>query len=128
MIRRPPRSTRTDTLFPYTTLFPARRRVSGAITAIHFTDGQIVRKGQPLFTIDPRPYRAALADARASAASARTDLALARPELDRASHLAVIEAVSRRAIDRLRATVPGSTAAPPGAHAGHRRAHPASDL
>ena len=49
-----------------------RPRVSGAITAIHFTDGQIVRKGQPLFTIDPRPYRAALAaDARASASAAR---------------------------------------------------------
>src|SRR3546814_5238682 len=102
MIRRPPRSTRTDTLFPYTTLFPARRRVSGAITAIHFTDGQIVRKGQPLFTIDPRPYRAALAEARASAASARSDLALARLELDRASRLVDIEAVSQSEIDRLR--------------------------
>src|SRR3546814_11658515 len=59
-----------------------RPRVSGAITAIHFTDGQVVRKGQPLFTIDPRPYRAALADARASAASARSDRALAQLELD----------------------------------------------
>src|SRR3546814_2891625 len=64
-----------------------RPRVSGAITAIHFTDGQVVRKGQPLFTIEPRPYRAALAEARASAASARSDLALAKLELDRASRL-----------------------------------------
>ena len=50
-----------------------RPRVSGAITAVHFTDGQIVRKGQPLFTIDPRPYRAALAEARAAAESARDE-------------------------------------------------------
>ena len=94
-----------------------RPRVSGAITAIHFTDGQIVRKGQPLFTIDPRPYRAALAEARASAASARSDLALARLELDRASRLVDIEAVSQSEIDRLRATVNAATAALAGADA-----------
>lgn len=94
-----------------------RPRVSGAITAIHFTDGQVVRKGQPLFTIDPRPYRAALAEARASAASARSDLALARLELDRASRLVDIEAVSQSEIDRLRATVNAATAALAGADA-----------
>ena len=94
-----------------------RPRVSGAITAIHFTDGQIVRKGQPLFTIDPRPYRAALAEARASAASARSDLALARLELDRASRLGDIEAVSPGEIARLRATVNAATAALAGADA-----------
>ena len=88
-----------------------RPRVSGAIT------GQIVRKGQPLFTIDPRPYRAALAEARASAASARSDLALARLELDRASRLVDIEAVSQSEIDRLRATVNAATAALAGADA-----------
>ena len=32
-----------------------RPRVSGAIVAIHFKDGEVVRAGQPLFTIDPRP-------------------------------------------------------------------------
>ena len=94
-----------------------RPRVSGAITAIHFTDGQIVRKGQPLFTIDPRPYRAALAEARASAASARSDLALARLELDRASRLVDIEAVSQSEIDRLRARVNAANAALAGADA-----------
>jgi RND family efflux transporter MFP subunit len=94
-----------------------RPRVSGAITAIHFADGQIVRKGQPLFTIDPRPYRAALAEARASAASARSDLALARLELDRASRLIDIEAVSQSEIDRLRARVNAANAALAGADA-----------
>src|SRR3546814_20099576 len=46
-----------------------RPRVSGELTGIHFTDGQIVRKGQLLFTIDPRPFNAALAEARDDAAS-----------------------------------------------------------
>jgi RND family efflux transporter MFP subunit len=94
-----------------------RPRVSGAVTAIHFTDGQIVRQGQPLFTIDPRPYRAALSEARASAASARSDLALARLELERASRLVDIEAVSQSEIDRLRARVNAATAALAGADA-----------
>lgn len=94
-----------------------RPRVSGAITAIHFTDGQIVRQGQPLFTIDPRPYRAALAEARAAAASARSDLALARLELERASRLVDIEAVSQSEIDRLRARANAATAALAGADA-----------
>lgn len=94
-----------------------RPRVSGAITAIHFTDGQIVRRGQPLFTIDPRPYRAALAEARASAASARSDLALARLELERAGRLVDVEAVSQSEIDRLRARVNAASAALAGADA-----------
>lgn len=94
-----------------------RPRVSGAITAIHFTDGQIVRQGQLLFTIDPRPYRAALAEARAAAASARSDLALARFELERASRLVDVEAVSQSEIDRLRARVNAATAALAGADA-----------
>ncbi len=94
-----------------------RPRVSGAITAIHFTDGQIVRQGQPLFTIDPRPYRAALSEARASAASARSDLALARLELERAGRLVDVEAVSQSEIDRLRARVNAANAALAGADA-----------
>jgi multidrug efflux system membrane fusion protein len=94
-----------------------RPRVSGAITAIHFTDGQIVRQGQPLVTIDPRPYRAALAEARASAASARSDLALARLELERAGRLVDVEAVSQSEIDRLRARVNAANAALAGADA-----------
>jgi multidrug efflux system membrane fusion protein len=94
-----------------------RPRVSGAITAIHFTDGQIVRQGQPLFTIDSRPYRAALAEARASAASARSDLALARLELERAGRLVDVEAVSQSEIDRLRARVNAASAALAGADA-----------
>jgi RND family efflux transporter MFP subunit len=81
-----------------------RPRVSGQLAGIHFRDGESVRAGQLLFTIDPRPYAAALAEARARAASARTAAALARAELARALRLVADEAVSREEVDNLRAT------------------------
>ncbi|WP_419716631.1 efflux RND transporter periplasmic adaptor subunit [Altererythrobacter fulvus] len=80
-----------------------RPRVSGAVTAVHFRDGQIVRKGQPLFTIDPRPFTAALREAQADVSSASSELALARSELERASRLVEFDGVSKSEIDRLRA-------------------------
>jgi len=88
-----------------------RPRVSGAITAVHFTDGAIVRKGQLLFTIDPRPFAASLAEARASVASANSDLSLARANLDRANRLVADDAVSKSDLDQLAARVRAGQAA-----------------
>ncbi|TIX50819.1 efflux RND transporter periplasmic adaptor subunit [Alteraurantiacibacter aquimixticola] len=85
-------------------------RVSGEITAVHFRDGQFVRQGQPLFTIDPRPYRAALAEAQAGVATARSDLALAQSDLDRALRLVEEDAVAQSEIDTLRARVNAANA------------------
>ncbi|HEU4838128.1 MAG TPA: biotin/lipoyl-binding protein, partial [Micavibrio sp.] len=47
-----------------------RPQVSGLIQKVHFQDGQIVKKGDILYSIDPRPYEAAAAQARAELASA----------------------------------------------------------
>ncbi len=88
-----------------------RPRVSGAVTAIHFTDGAVVQKGQLLFTIDPRPFAAALAEARAGLASAQSDLALANANLDRAHRLQADDAVSKSDVDQLTAKVRASAAA-----------------
>lgn len=87
-----------------------RPRVSGAIVGVHFTDGAVVQKGQLLFTIDPRPFAAALAEARAGLASARSDLALARSDLDRAQRLVSVEAVSKSDVERLQARVRAASA------------------
>ena len=87
-----------------------RPRVSGALVAVHFRDGDIVRKGQLLFTIDPRPFAASLAEARARAASAATALALARSELARADRLIADQAVSAEEVDSLRAAVESAEA------------------
>jgi RND family efflux transporter MFP subunit len=64
-----------------------RPRVSGAIESVHFQDGQVVRDGDLLFVIDPRPYAAELAHARAQVAGARAQLANAEAELRRAQTL-----------------------------------------
>ena len=78
-----------------------RPRVSGAIVAVHFTDGAIVRRGQLLFTIDPRPFNAALAEARAGVATAQSELALAETNLARGRRLLETEAVSQASVDQL---------------------------
>jgi multidrug efflux system membrane fusion protein len=82
-----------------------RPRVSGQLTAVHFKDGDIVQRGQLLFTIDQRPFLAALAEARARAASAQTQLALAHSEYARAARLVSDEAVSQEEVDSLRAAM-----------------------
>lgn len=88
-----------------------RARVPGQITAIHFTDGQYVRKGAPLFTLDARPYRAALAEAQASVATANAAVDLARSNLSRAQRLISDDAVAKTEIDRLVAEVKSGEAA-----------------
>nr|WP_294121329.1 efflux RND transporter periplasmic adaptor subunit [Sphingomonas sp.] len=88
-----------------------RPRVSGQIIGVHFTDGQIVQKGQLLFTIDPRPFGAALAEARAAVAAAQSDLSLAEINLGRAKRLVEAQAVSQSDVDRLTATVRSAQAA-----------------
>jgi RND family efflux transporter MFP subunit len=88
-----------------------RPRVSGQIVAIHFTDGAIVRKGQLLFTVDPRPFTAALAEARAGVATAQSELALAELNLGRAHRLLEANAVSQANVDQLTAQVRNARAA-----------------
>ena len=61
-----------------------RAQVGGTLTGIHFKDGDIVHKGDLLFTIDPRPYEIKLAQANAQLETASARLELANRELDRA--------------------------------------------
>ncbi|MGN6270489.1 MAG: efflux RND transporter periplasmic adaptor subunit [Sphingomonas sp.] len=94
-----------------------RPRVSGQIVGVHFRDGAIVHKGDLLFTIDPRPFAASLAEARASVASARSQLSLARADLARALKLVDVDAVSQSDVDQLRAKQQAAQAALAGAEA-----------
>jgi membrane fusion protein, multidrug efflux system len=82
-----------------------RPRVSGQLVGIHFRDGDIVRRGQLLFTIDQRHLAASLAEARARLAAAQSALALANSEYARAARLIDDEAVSQEEVDSLRAAV-----------------------
>lgn len=76
-----------------------RPRVSGQLRSIHFRDGDYVRRGQLLFTIDPRPYQAALAEAQARARAARAAARLASVQLKRAEGLIAKGFVSRNDFD-----------------------------
>ena len=82
-----------------------RPRVSGTIDRVLFANGQHVRAGEALFTIDPRPYRATYDQARAQAAKTQAALANARSELARADKLLAAEAVSKEEYETKLATV-----------------------
>ena len=64
-----------------------RARVSGYLTEIHFEDGQLVKEGDLLFVIDPRPYEATLAAARAQLAQGEAQVELATRQLGRTAEL-----------------------------------------
>ena len=72
-----------------------RPRVSGYIDKVNYTDGQEVKKGEVLFTIDDRTYRAALEQAQATLARAKTQASLARSEANRTDKLVNTNVVSR---------------------------------
>ncbi len=88
-----------------------RPRVSGQIMELHFKDGDMVQKGQILFTIDQRPFFAAAAEARADVANANSTLALAQADLRRATRLKGDDAVSQGEIDAIRARLQSGQAA-----------------
>jgi multidrug efflux system membrane fusion protein len=74
-------------------------QVSGTITEIKFTDGQMVAKGDTLFVIDPRIFAAEVNQAKAELSSARTKASFARKELKRAKGLLKKKAVSQSVYD-----------------------------
>lgn len=87
-----------------------RPRVSGTIDRVLFTNGQRVRAGQPLFTIDPRPYAAALGQAQAQVAKANAALINARSELARADKLLAAQAISKEEYETKQANVRSAAA------------------
>jgi len=76
-----------------------RPEVSGRITAVKISDGQMVKAGDVLFVIDPAPYEAAAAKAEADLATARTNAEFARTDLARAASLVKTEAIAQRVYD-----------------------------
>ncbi|MEM7496485.1 MAG: efflux RND transporter periplasmic adaptor subunit [Pseudomonadota bacterium] len=99
-----------------------RARVAGHLDAVHFRSGQIVEKGDLLFTIDPRPFDAALAEAEARLAEMRAALKLAENELERQARLEERGHVSQSVLDQAVQGAETARAAIAGAEAAVERA------
>jgi RND family efflux transporter MFP subunit len=77
-----------------------RARVWGYLEAVHFTDGQVVKKGDLLFTLDRRPYQVTLDQARANLAQSRATLAFAEADLARAQQLVRDRTITQQIFDQ----------------------------
>jgi multidrug efflux system membrane fusion protein len=81
-----------------------RARVSGFIDSIYFKEGQVVKQGDLLFVIDPRPYTFAVEQAKADVERAKAKLEIASLDVQRAAPLVRSQAVTGREFDTRRAT------------------------
>jgi membrane fusion protein, multidrug efflux system len=77
-----------------------RARVSGFIEAIHFRDGQLIKKNDLLFTIDRRPYQLSVEVAQAEIARTKAQVALADNEIERAEALTRNQTITVRDLDQ----------------------------
>jgi RND family efflux transporter MFP subunit len=94
-----------------------RPRVSGYIDQVAFTEGKVVKRGDLLFVIDPRPYKADYDRAAADVKRYKTTLDLARIEQQRVRHLKESGAVSQEEVDERDSTVAQGEANVAGAEA-----------
>jgi multidrug efflux system membrane fusion protein len=85
-------------------------RVGGELTGVRFAEGQEVQKGQVLFTIDPRPYQAALDQAQAAVVRDKAVAANSAADLKRYGDLVQKEYVTREQYDRIAADTASSGA------------------
>ena len=82
-----------------------RPRVTGRLAAVNFREGQLVKKGQTLFTLDARPFQALQDQAKAQVDRAQATVVNAKTELDREKTLLSIQAVSKEEYETRQAAV-----------------------
>jgi RND family efflux transporter MFP subunit len=77
-----------------------RSRLSGYLSEIHFQDGQLVKKGDLLFTIDRRPFEIVLEQMRANLAQSKANLAFAEGDLERGQSLVSNKTITEQVYDQ----------------------------
>src|SRR5712671_1307413 len=77
-----------------------RARVSGYLDEVHFHDGQLVKQGDPLFTIDKRSFQNAAAQARANLDLARSNLTFAESDIGRGRQLVRDRTITEQVFDQ----------------------------
>ncbi len=88
-----------------------RARVDGTLDRVLFTEGQLVKPGEVLAQLDPRPYQAILDQAVAKKASDEAVIASTRSDLQRYTDLAASQVASRQKLEQIRAAVAQAEAA-----------------
>jgi membrane fusion protein (multidrug efflux system) len=86
-------------------------RVSGFLDKILYTEGAVVKAGQVMFQIDPRPFQAQVAGAKGAVASREAQLWTARANLSRIKPLAELDAASKSDLDNAIGSVKAAEAA-----------------
>ena len=87
-----------------------KSQVTGVLTQAHFKEGQDVKKGQLLFTIDPRPFEAALKQAEANLSRDNAQLQNSREQARRYAELVKKQYVSQEQYDQIRANADAAEA------------------
>jgi RND family efflux transporter MFP subunit len=87
------------------TTVEVRARVAGYLEKVHFEEGAEVKKGDALFQLDDRPYRAEMEKAQAEVARAEARLKLAEAENRRATKLLQTKAISPEEVDKIAASL-----------------------
>ncbi len=87
-----------------------RAQVTGEIMQVHFREGQDLKKGELLFSIDPRPYEAALAQAEAALARERAQMENAQTDVKRYEDLVKKDYVTQQQYDSVKANAAATAA------------------
>ena len=86
--------------FAATEYVEIRARVSGSLTELHFKDGQIVRKGDLLVVVDPRPFEVELQQATALRDTAAANVEYTTRDVSRAAQLRQTDAIASSTLDQ----------------------------
>lgn len=99
-----------------------RARVSGFLDKVHFKDGQIVAKGDLLFSLDPRPFQLNVDAARAEVERTKAQVTLAETEVERAEGLTRNQTITARDLDQRKANLASARALQQAAEANLKQA------
>ncbi len=99
-----------------------RARVSGYLDGVHFTDGQLVKNGDLLFTIDKRSFQNALDQARATLTQAKSNLAYTQADLERGQSLVKEKTITQQIFEQRAQAARNAQAAVTSAEAAVRQA------